>query len=411
MFEIFCGLLIDPSGSCCATNERQDVTWQLLPGCATRQKLGVGMMASNPTSGTLHEIRLFDLHRAERSANPMEGQLLSKPQLDALNYLSPQPQEFTLDDNLPIPKLLPINSPDRKPPEFDLGALDRLPIELLQGLLPQLDLCSLMQFRRVNRRAIEIVESILQYKTIATHASNVLQGALRTGAGKWISCESVYEKLCVAECEQCGDFGSYLYILTCQRVCFLCLSEDEKYLPMTGSDAIRKYGITRRSIRTLPCLRSIRGEYSIKRERQLLRTTFVDRESAYRAGVVLHGSPDAMERYASEALAQELREFDQKASKALAEGSRSFSHSWMRPGTERPDRRSGNTRRFLAIVRIPWVKRISQELEWGFHCIGCQNLSHSRQMHSRRKFTATTFMEHLKECGNIRDKEHCLESG
>ena len=39
-----------------------------------------------------------------------------------------------------------------------------------------------------------------------------------------ITCEMLYYKLCTAECEQCGDFGSYLYILTYERVCSLCLS-------------------------------------------------------------------------------------------------------------------------------------------------------------------------------------------
>jgi hypothetical protein len=340
----------------------------------------------------------------------MGGGLLSKTQLDKLTYLFPRFQEFTLDDNLPTPKFLPSDGPDRKPPEFDLGALERLPTELLQGLLPELDLCSLMQFRCVNRRAIEIVESIPQYKAIATYVSNVLQGAVRIGTAKWISCETVYEKLCSAECEQCGDFGGYLYILTCKRVCFLCLSEDDTYLPLLVSHAVRKFGINRQIIRTLPCLESIRGEYLLEKERHRFHITLVDRESAYRAGVVLHGSPDAMEQYASNELAQELQEFDQKVSEAAAKGYRSSIYHWRRPRTELSDRRSGNPRRFMAIVRIPWVKRISQELEWGFHCLGCQNLSHSRQMHSRRKFTVTTFMEHLRECGNIRDEEHCPES-
>jgi hypothetical protein len=374
---------------------------------AARQDLGVGTIQtialdSYPTFGTLYETRLSDLHRAERSANPMEGGLLSKSQLDKLTYQPSQVLDLTLDDNLPTPKFLSSDGPDLKPPEFDLGALDRLPTELLQGLLPQLDLCSLMRFRRINRRAIEIVEFIPQYRTIATCASNVLQGALRTGAGKWISCETVYEKLCAAECEQCGDFGEYLYILTCKRVCFLCLSKNEKYLPLLGSHAIRKFGINHQILRTLPCFTSIPGEYSKWEEKHRSPSELVDRESAYRAGVVLHGSPDAMEEYASNALAQELQEFDQRASEAVAKGSRSFISRRERPTNELPEGRSRSGMRFMAIVRIPWVKRIPQELEWGFCCIGCLFLSNGLLQY-RRKFTATMFMEHRREC------EHCPE--
>jgi hypothetical protein len=364
-------------------------------------------LISYPTSGALHETRLSDLHPAERSANPMEKELFSKSQLDALTYPSAQPQEFTLDDNLPTPKLLLIDSPDRKPPEFDLGALGLLPTELLQGLLPQLDLCSLTQFRRVNRRATEVVESLLQYRAIATHASNVLQGALKTGAGKWISCETVYEKLCAAECEQCGDFGGYLYILTCKRVCFLCLSEDDTYLPLLRRHAIRRFGINYQVLETLPCLTSLPGEYSLGKNRHQPRFILADRESACRAGVVLHGSSEAMERYVSNALGQEFQKLDKKTS-AKAYGP-SFHHLLRFMTGEMHDGRSGNVLRFMAIVRIPWMKRISQELEWGFHCIGCQNLSHSRPLHFRRKFTASKFMEHLRECGNIQDEKHCPE--
>jgi hypothetical protein len=339
----------------------------------------------------------------------MEGGLLSKAQLDELTYPYPQVQDLALDDNLPTSKFLLSHGLDIKPPEFNLGALDKLPTELLQGLLPQLDLCSLMRFRCVNRRALEILESIPQYKAIATHASNVLQGAVKTGAGQWISCETVYEKLYAAECEQCGDFGGYLYILTCKRVCFLCLSEAANFLPLQPIQAIRKFAINRQILGTLPCMRSIPGEYSRRKQGHLLRFDLVDRESAYRAGVILHGSPDAMEQYALNAFAQKLQEFDQRASKAAAEECRYPIHLSARPRMEPYDSRSANPTRFMAIVRTPWVKKISQESEWGFHCIGCQSLSRSRPLHFRRKFTATTFVEHLRHRGNIRDKEHCPE--
>ena len=162
----------------------------------------------------------------------MEEERLSKSQLQDLTYPCPRLRDFTLDDRLPALGCPPDNGYIRKPPRVDLGALDILPLELLQGLLSQLDLCTLTQFRRVNRRAIEVVASIPQYKAVTTHARNVLLGMLSIQTGQHISCETVYKTLCTAECEQCGDSGGYLYLLTCERVCFLCLSNDKRYLPL-----------------------------------------------------------------------------------------------------------------------------------------------------------------------------------
>jgi len=339
--------------------------------------------------------------------NEMEEEPLSKSQLEDLTYPCPRLRDFILDDNLPALGFPPSNGHIRKLPKVDLGTLDILPLELLQGLLSQLDLYTLTGFRRVNRRAIEVVESIPQYKAVTTHARNVLRGILSIETGQWISCETVYEKLCTAECEQCGDFGGYLYILTCERVCFLCFSEGKRYLPLRRSHAIRKFGVNRQILNTLPCMRSIPGTYSPNEKKCHERLALVDSESAYRAGITLHGSFSAMEQYVSNISAQKLQEFNRRTSQATAEGSRPTARRLRPPRTEDLfDGRSGNPMRFMAIVRMPWLNKVSQELEWGFHCIGCQKFHRSRPLHYRRKFTVASFGEHLRQYGNIRNGKH-----
>ena len=56
-------------------------------------------------------------------------------------------------------------------------------------------------------------------------------------------CLKLYEELSTAECDSCGDYGGYLYLVTCRRVCFLCLTENPDYLPILRADAIRKFGL------------------------------------------------------------------------------------------------------------------------------------------------------------------------
>ena len=159
-------------------------------------------------------------------------------------------RDFTLDDNLPNSQCQPYNDYIPNPHKAYLGALDTLPLELLREILQQLDLCTLTDFRHVNRRAMWLVGSFPQYKAIRKHAYNALRGIIYIEANRWITCEMLYEKLCTAECEECGDFGGYLwlYILTCKRVRFLCLSEDKRYLPLLIVMLFASLGLTVRSL-------------------------------------------------------------------------------------------------------------------------------------------------------------------
>ncbi|KAI0285530.1 hypothetical protein BC826DRAFT_960139 [Russula brevipes] len=296
-----------------------------------------------------------------------------------LTYTNIGPKDFTLDDNLPNLRCQPDNVHIPNPPKVYLGALDTLPLELLCEILQKLDLRTLTDFRHVNRRAMWLVESFPQYKAIRKHAYNALRGIIYIEVSRWITCEMLYEKLCTAECEECGDFGGYLYILTCKRVCFLCLSEDKQFLPLRYRHAIRKFGLKLPILRTLPSMKCIRGTYSSNLYKVRSHLAVVDSNCARRASITLHGSISAMEQYVSSMAVQDP--FDGK---------------------------SGNPLRFVAIVRTPWLNKSPKEPEWGFHCKGCRNSYISRPLHFRRKFTIGSFKEHLRECGNIRHGEHHL---
>ncbi|KAF2500415.1 hypothetical protein BU16DRAFT_556885 [Lophium mytilinum] len=308
----------------------------------------------------------------------MEEQPVRASQLGEITYACPTIKDYTLDDNLPVLMAMPNDGQARKQRAVDLGVLDVLPLELLQALLCQLDLRTLTDFGYVNRRATEVVGSIPQYKAAATNAPSLLRGILAIESGPWITCEALYEKLCTAECEQCGDFGSYLYIFTCKRVCFRCLSLDDRFRPLLRSHAIQKFGINDQILDTLPYMRSLPGTYSPHHTKSPKILALVDPESAYNAGIALHGSASAMEQYTSRHPRQ-------------------------------PHHSSLNALRFVAIIHTPWLDRASQELHWGFHCIGCKNNGTDGPLNWRRKFSAASFNEHLKQHGNIRDGKHHLE--
>lgn len=307
--------------------------------------------------------------------------------------------DHTLSENLPSLRPEPENDRPHNPPATGIGVLDTLPAELLNMILTEIDLQTLVSFRRVNRRAAEVVDHVSSYKAIATNAPHALRGILSIQTGRWITCRTLYEKLCLARCETCADFGGYLYLITCKRVCFLCLSENRVYLPVTPRKACREFGLSNDMVKTLPWMRVVPGIYS-PNEKKAAKSTLVDYESCLDTAIALHGSLTAMRKYVSDMEARKLP--------GLWTGGLEARSDTVRPLRAAPiDGRSGNPLRFVAIVRMPWLNKESRQLEWGFHCVGCEKLSRP-PLHYRRQFTAASFRQHLEQCGEIRDRKHAL---
>ncbi|KAI5465235.1 hypothetical protein BGZ63DRAFT_478851 [Mariannaea sp. PMI_226] len=325
-------------------------------------------------------------------------------QQSQLIYKDLRLNDHTLDDNLfPIP-YQPQSHYFHSNPSASLGDLGRLPSEILQEILIQTDLQSLLHFRISNGRALEFVDSIPKFKAITSYARNALQGIISIKTGSWITSRTLFEKLCTPDCEECGDFGAYLYLITCKRVCFLCLTQDKQYLPLRTRQASQKFGLEIETIKALPCMRVIPGIYS-PNEKRAKSSVLVDYQSAQDAGISRYGSLITMHEYVADVEAKRLDAYE-----------RALEAQLHRPNTRRRqgpratdsfDGHSGNPFRFVAIVRVPWLNRASKEMvEWGFHCVGCSKSS-CPPLHYRRKFTVASFDDHIKQCGDIKNGKHC----
>lgn len=266
----------------------------------------------------------------------------------------------------PQSTLLTMAKPDsgrlRLPPTTNAGALDVLPLELLHAILPQLDLRSLLAFRTLNRRAAELVDSLLPYQAIKQHAADALRDILRIETASWITCRTLYEKLCTPACEECGDFGACFYILTCKRVCTICSAHNKFYHPMDRRDMRAELGLDDDSIiDTLPRMRVSPATYNgIKIT--LGPAILFDRKSATHAALSLYGSYSAIRDHAA----------------ALKR--------------HHPRRSSSGTFRHAAITRAPWFNTQLQKVDSGIFCGGCP---------AYRQFTVTSFDDHLKTFGNM----------
>lgn len=153
-------------------------------------------------------------------------------------------------------------------------------------------------------------------------------------------------------------------------------------------------------------MRVICGTYSPNMKKVRAPSVLVDYESALHAGVSLHGSLSAMHKYVEDMETHRLQAYSMRV--AALQQSGSTIRRMRQPLTSDPfDGRSGNPFRFVAIVHVSWLNRSLQEVEWGFHCVGCKK-SCRPPLHYRRKFTAASFDDHLKQCGNIQDGKHHL---
>ena len=267
-------------------------------------------------------------------------------------------------------------------PRFDLGVLDELPLELVCGILVQVGLRTLTDFRQINQRAIQVVDSIPEYRTILRHSPGSLRAILAIEIGLHITCQDLIRTLSSPKCENCGDFGGYIYLLTCSRVCILCFTNELQYLPLLASEAVRQFEMPLRLVKPLPHIRSVPGKYSLgARTSRSARHVLFEWKSVYRAGVALRGSEATVEQLVAERARH-----------------RQTPNTYLRDGKE------ANPKRFMAVVPAPWVDALTEQTVWGFHCMGCKDEScPDRPLGHMRIYNVETFEDHLRQCGPIVD--------
>ncbi|KZM18262.1 ATP binding [Ascochyta rabiei] len=310
------------------------------------------------------------------------------PRYHGLAYSTLRINDHTLDEHLASPSSA-FPSPRARPRASQgLGALDSLPLELFNETLLHLDIRTLFDLRNVNHRASELVDALPQFKAVVAHAPNTIRGILQIGTGRWTTVETLYNKLCVPECEHCGDFGGYLYLITSRRVCFLCLTRLRQYLPLRIRAAKREFRLSKTLVQQLPLMQVVPGKYS-PNEKFTPVAVLVDYESAFCAGTMQE-----------QAIEHNLRNFDTATTRST-----SITPRIQEPRTSPADARSGNPLRFVAVVHMPWFNTQSKELDWGLHCLGCKKSSRG-PLHYRRRFWAASFDDHIRQYGTIKNGSH-----
>ncbi|KAI0156901.1 hypothetical protein GGR57DRAFT_74076 [Xylariaceae sp. FL1272] len=285
-----------------------------------------------------------------------------------IDYMRVNLREITLGDNTNSSLPYPYRSRQET-----LGELEILPPEMQLELLSHFDLKSLIEFRKINRKAKDLVDAVSQYKDIRQHAFQALSGILQIGAGSQITCRTLHEKLCTAECEDCGKFAGYLYVLTCKRVCRPCLVSRREYLPIDEDHAKDVLGLDKETLQAIPSMKPVPGVYGPSRiSLYSPRRRFYDFDAALQAGIAMYGSEEAIRKHER----REVKAYNEEyRAKLKANG-----QTVPRRGPRQVQRRSTpwmldthNPRRWMAVVRTPWLDKSKRESILGSHCAGCND--------------------------------------
>ncbi|KAJ8070520.1 hypothetical protein OCU04_000894 [Sclerotinia nivalis] len=241
-----------------------------------------------------------------------------------------------------------------------VGSLECIPLEIIHMILNLLDLQCLTDIRAVSWRARALVDSVPKYNAIVTHCPDALRALLSMRMAVHFTASDIFEALCTQSCFGCGQFGPFLDMFTAQRCCFDCLAHSDSLLSMTASSARKEFGLDLKTMRTIPTLLSIPGEYSESERTYRRRTRLVRMLSASAAKSHYHDIGTLHRRPASPAMSSP----HPPEPRLTRNSHRSL---------QKFDGYTQNPHRFMPMLRFPSLDRRTGKLDWGVSCQACHH--------------------------------------
>ena len=269
--------------------------------------------------------------------------------------------------------------PFNRAPLATLGCLDSFPVEILRIICSYLDIESLLNFRKINQVARQVVSNVPGYQVVTTHALTPLCALLRTEIASHFTLGNLFDVLCTQDCRSCGDFGGFVFLPSLTRICFPCLymsdfrsnlMSDFNCDMMHLATASRLYGLPSALLRTsVPVLRTIPGRYSKKETLCRRRSRILTKEAAVEAFRCVNA-----------------------------------------PGRKESDPLRGIkfTLCYMASTTLPHYDRSNGSIHHGIYCFGCHitfakkrgiGLNSFEVIEERdRAYSDATFIEHFNSC-------------
>ena len=261
-----------------------------------------------------------------------------------------------------------LDLPPASPSVSCCDPLTKLPNELFDMVVENLDLQTLTNLRAVSRQLRQTISWHPEYSALKQHSPQLIRALLSTGLAPWFSVSTIYESvLRKSRCTHCGDFGLFVYLLTCSRICNLCMARNPACHPIPIKDAKQTYNLSFKALKSdIPLLRTILGRYTGLGLHRPKRHSLVDFAAASR----LARMADAGES-------------------TIDPPSRVFADSG-----------EGNPLRYMGVVRVSFFNQEHQKEQWRLTCKACykQERRELRHLNWKRLFTIDNFCDHVEEC-------------
>lgn len=270
-----------------------------------------------------------------------------------------------------------------------IGYLEALPPEIIYSTLIILDLQSLTDFRAISWHARALVDSFAPYSAIVQHAPDALRALLSTHTAVHFTAQDIFKALCTQTCFGCGKFGPFLDMFTGYRYCITCVAYSDNLLSITASSAKRELGLDSKTMRKLPTLLSIPGQYT-------------EGERTYRRRISLVRMPSAA---AARSMQQEESDFlyrrPRLLGRPLAQPPQLPPSLTSHRSLKQFDKHKQNPYLFMAMIRFPFLDRRTGKVDWGVSCQACRLGPRDERRgyyNWNTVYSADGYMEHFQKC-------------
>ncbi|KAG5640339.1 hypothetical protein DXG03_009175 [Asterophora parasitica] len=304
---------------------------------------------------------------------------------------------------------------EKRSPTSSIGELQILPLELLYLLFELSDLQAPVHLRLTCRRARMLVDASPSYRCLRIHTPHVICILLRVGIASHFTVSYIAELLhSDSRCSRCGRFGSFLYIPECVRCCYSCMRFHRSTVPMTKADSMAAFGLTARTIATLPVMTTVPGTYGggLRAERsrpiQLLSPAL-----ARAAAELQHGGKEYLVAYIEGKGTQAKRKYDKRVTSRLALLALNPPEYDQDGNLAGPD--WDDVKRYMAAMPFPYLDPSLGDIHDGMSCKGCRHALDNCSSSSRaeiyhrvyRAYTVDGFFEHYVVC---KEAQHLWKS-
>lgn len=163
-------------------------------------------MSSDDWGGVVPESDREELLRTCSYQRPERGRGIFRFRLDAHNKIGPSIYRLS-----------------SRAPTAQFGRLSRLPLEIVQNIVLELDMESVLAFRQTSVSAAQAVSSVREYRLVVAYALDALCAMLRTHVANRITLRQFYRLLCERTCTFCTLYANFIYLPTTSRCCFNCM--------------------------------------------------------------------------------------------------------------------------------------------------------------------------------------------